>query len=162
MWWKGSPIPMYQSMWYAPGMGRGTAGPCIGTICYLSVPTWSRMSKMHPWQELNTQAPQLQCHLWTVSLLMQSHLGWPHQTQQATCLRVVQTNLLHSDAAHIQPGTNVHGGTRTLHCWQIPAHLASGMHGLVCVFVFILYVTIAICNCLRYTGDNSRHLSGPS
>ena len=23
-------------------------------------------------------------------------------------------------------------------------------------------VTITICNCLRYTGDNSRHLSGPN
>ena len=30
---------MYQSMWYAPGMGRGAAGPCIETICYPSVPT---------------------------------------------------------------------------------------------------------------------------
>ena len=32
------PIPMYQCMWYAPGMG-GAARPCIGSICYLSVPT---------------------------------------------------------------------------------------------------------------------------
>ena len=30
-------------------------------------------------------------------------------------LRVVQINLLHSDAAHIQPRTNSHGGTGTLH-----------------------------------------------
>ena len=105
MSWKGSPIPMYQSMWYAPEMGRGTAGPCIGTICYLSVLTWSRMRITHTWQELNTQAPQLQHHLWTVDLLMQSCLGWPHQSQQATCPRLIWINLLHSDMTHIQPIT---------------------------------------------------------
>ena len=33
MSWKSSPIPMCQSMWYAQGMGKGTAGPFIGTIC---------------------------------------------------------------------------------------------------------------------------------
>ena len=139
MWWKSNPIPMYQSMWYTPGMGGGAAGPCMGTICYLSVPTWSRMRRMHPWQDLSTQALKLPHHMCTVSLLIQSHLEQPHQTQQATHPRVVQINLLHSDAAHVQPRTDSHGGTRSLHCWQIPAHLASGMHRLVCVFVFILY-----------------------
>ena len=94
---------------------------------------------MHLWLGLKTQTPQLQCDLWKVHLLMQSLLGWQHQTQQATCCRLVQINLLHSDMAHIQPGTNSHGGTGTLVCWQIPVHLASGMHGLVCVLVFILY-----------------------
>ena len=29
--------------------------------------------------------------------------------------------------------------TGTLHYWQIPAHLASWIHGLVCVFVYMLY-----------------------
>ena len=33
------PYPMYQFMWYVPGMGKGAAGPCIGTIYYPSVPT---------------------------------------------------------------------------------------------------------------------------
>ena len=103
MWWKGGPIPMYQSMWYAPGKGMGTARPCIWTICYLSLPTYSRLRKMHQWQELSIQAPQLQCHLWRVSLLMQSCQGHQCQTQQATCLRVVWINLLHSDTAHVQP-----------------------------------------------------------
>ena len=32
MLWKSSPIPTYQCMQYAPGMGKGTAEPCIGTI----------------------------------------------------------------------------------------------------------------------------------
>ena len=32
------PILMYQFMWYTPGMGKGTAGPYIGTICFLSAP----------------------------------------------------------------------------------------------------------------------------
>ena len=39
IWLKGGSIQMYQSMWYATGMGRGTARPYIGTICYPSVPT---------------------------------------------------------------------------------------------------------------------------
>ena len=91
------------------------------------------------WQELNTQTLQLQHHLWTVSLLTQSYPGWSCQKQQATCPRVVLINLLHLDAVHVQPRTNSHGGTRTLDCWQILAHPASGMHGLVYVFVFILY-----------------------
>ena len=94
---------------------------------------------MHLWHELSIQSPQLQCYLWTVSLLMQSHLGQPCQTQQATHLRVVWINLLHSDLAHVQPRTNFHGGTKTLHYWQIQASLESGMDGLVCVFVSILY-----------------------
>ena len=41
-WWENreyvvesGPIPMYQSMWYAPGVGKGAAGPYIGTICFL-------------------------------------------------------------------------------------------------------------------------------
>ena len=38
MWWKSSPILIYQFMWYTPGMGKGTARPCIGTICYPSIP----------------------------------------------------------------------------------------------------------------------------
>ena len=38
MLWKSSPIPMCQSMWYAPGRGKGTARPYIGTICFLSPP----------------------------------------------------------------------------------------------------------------------------
>ena len=30
------PYPlMYQSMWYTSGTGKGTAGPYIGTICFL-------------------------------------------------------------------------------------------------------------------------------
>ena len=67
-------------------------------------------------------------------------LSWmPHQTQQVICLRVVRINLLHSDVAHIQPRINFHGGPRTLHYWQISACPASGMYGLVCVFVYMLY-----------------------
>ena len=45
-WWENreyvvekQPISMYQFMWYAPGMGKGTARPCIGTIYCPSVPT---------------------------------------------------------------------------------------------------------------------------
>ena len=32
MFWKSGPIPMYQFMWYASGMGKGTAGPYIELI----------------------------------------------------------------------------------------------------------------------------------
>ena len=46
MLWKSSPIPTYQCMWYAPGMGKGTAKPCIGTIYFPSVLTWGRMRPM--------------------------------------------------------------------------------------------------------------------
>ena len=81
---------------------------CLSGQCSYVVhnTTLEQTRKMHPWEGLSIQTPQLQHHLWTVSLLMQSCLGWQHQTQQATCLRVGWINLLHSDAAHIQPGTN--------------------------------------------------------
>ena len=36
---ESGPILTYQCMWYAPGMGKGAAKPCIGTIYYLSVLT---------------------------------------------------------------------------------------------------------------------------
>ena len=39
MLWKSGTIPMCPFMWYAPGMGKGAAGPCIGSICFLSVLT---------------------------------------------------------------------------------------------------------------------------
>ena len=117
------------------------------------------LERTYLWQELNTQAPQLQCLQWTVSLLTQRHLGWPHHTQQTTCPRVVQINLLYSDMAHIQPGTNSHGGARTLDFWQILAHLASGMHGLVCVFVFILY---HVCTLFLWEGQCKHTLLVPS
>ena len=42
MLWKRGPIPSYQCMWYAPGMGKGAAEPCIGTIYFPSVLTWGR------------------------------------------------------------------------------------------------------------------------
>ena len=46
MLWKSGPILTYQCMWYAPGMWKGAAEPCIGTICYPSILTWSRMKQM--------------------------------------------------------------------------------------------------------------------
>ena len=116
MLWKSGPTPMYQSMWYAPAMRKGAAGPYIGTICFPSTPTWHRMRRMHPWQELRIPTLQLQCHLYIVSLLMQDCLGWLHQVQQVTQPRVVQISLLHLDVAPIKPGTNFHGGTRILVC----------------------------------------------
>ena len=36
---ESGPIPMYQFMWYAPGMGKGAARLHIGTICFPSTPT---------------------------------------------------------------------------------------------------------------------------
>ena len=86
------------------------------------------------WQELKITTLQLQCHLWTVCLLMQDCLGWSHQAQQVTHPRVVQISLPHLGAVCGKPGTNFHGGTRILVCWQISVHPASGMHGLVCVY----------------------------
>ena len=99
---------------------------------------------MYPWQELNTQTPQLQHCLWIVHLLMQNHLGWSHQAQQVTHPRVVLINLLHLDLAHVQPITDSHGGTGTLVCKQIPGHLASGMHELA----FMLYHV-----CTTFSGE---------
>ena len=95
---------------------------------------------MHPWQELWTTTLQLQHHLWTLSLLMQDHLGQSHQTQQLTHPGVVWINLLHLDTTHKKPGTNFHGGTRISGWWQLPVHLASGMHWLDCVSVSMLYL----------------------
>ena len=120
-------------------MGKGAARPYIGTIYCPSVPTWSRMRRMHLWQELKAPTLQLQCHLWIVSLLMQGYLGWSHQVQQVTHPRVVQINLLHLDVAPTQPRTDSCGGTRISVCWQIPVHPASGMYWLVCVSVSMSY-----------------------
>ena len=47
-------------------------------------------------------------------------------------------NLPHLDVAPEPPGTDFHGGTRTLVCWQILGWSASGMHRLACVPVCIL------------------------
>ena len=93
---------------------------------------------MHPWQELRTTTLQLQCHLWTVSLLMQDHLGWSHQAQQVANPRVVWINLLHLDTACKPPRTDSHGGTRILVCWQIPVCPASGMHLSACVSLRVI------------------------
>ena len=58
---------------------------------------------MHPWQELKITTLQLQCHLWTVCLLMQDHLGWSHQAQQVTHPRAVWISLLHLNAVCRKP-----------------------------------------------------------
>ena len=98
MLWKSGPIPTYQCMWYAPGMGKGTAKPCIGTIYYPSALTWSRMKQMDLKIESKMTPLQLQCHLWVV------------------VLRVVQTSLLLLDMAFGPPGGNFPGGIETLGC----------------------------------------------
>ena len=126
-------------MWYAPGMGKGAARPCIGTICFPSTPTQGRIRRMHPWQELRVTTLQLQHHLWAVCLLMQGHLGWSHQVQQVAHPRVVWVSLLHLDAVCRKPRSNFHGSTKIAACRQIPVHLASGMHELVCVSASISY-----------------------
>ena len=101
-----------------------------------------------PVQELKTPTPQLQCHLWIVGLLMKGCLGWSHQAQQVTHPRVVWINLLCLDMVCKQPGSNCHGGTRILVCWQIPLCLASWMHWLVCVPVSMLYPV-----CTPFSGE---------
>ena len=60
---ESTPIPMYQSMWYAPGMGKGAGGPYIGTICFLVARTQSRVRWTSQWQELGMTPHQLQHHL---------------------------------------------------------------------------------------------------
>ena len=94
---------------------------------------------MHSWQKLRITTLQIQHHLWTVSLLMQDHLGQSHQVQQITHPRVVWISPLPLDAGCGKPGTNFHGGIRISVCWQIPVHPASCMHGLVCVSVSMSY-----------------------
>ena len=74
-----------------------------------------------------------------MSLPNQSCLGWPCWTQQATHIRIVRTNLLHLDMAHVQHGTNFHDSTAILHYYQISACLASWMPGLVCAFASTWY-----------------------
>ena len=89
----------------------------------------------------------LQHHLWMVSLLMQDHLGWSHQVQQVAHPRVVQTSLLHLDTLCRKPRTAFHVGTRISVYRQIQAHLSSGMCGLVCVSVSMLYSV-----CIPFSG----------
>ena len=141
MLWKSGPMPMYQFMWYASGMGKGAARPYIGTICFSSTPTQGRMRRMHLWQELSATILQLYHHLWAVHLLMQDCLGWSHQAQHVTHPRVVWVSLLHLDAVCGKPGTDFHGGTGISACRQIPFHPASGMNWSVCLSPYqILYV----------------------
>ena len=82
MLWRSGPIPTYQCMWYAPGMGKGTAEPFIGTIYFPSVLTWGRMKQVSLKIESKMTLLRLQCHLWTV------------------VLKVVQISLLQLDARH--------------------------------------------------------------
>ena len=94
MLWRSGPILTYQCMWYAPGMGKGAAKPCIGTICYPSILTWGRMKQMELKKELEITPLWLQHHL-----------------QTAAC-KTVQSNLLLLDEAFGPPGTNFPGGIR--------------------------------------------------
>ena len=79
---------------------------------------------------------------------MQDHLGWSHQAQQVAHLRVVQIDLFHLDTAPESPGTDFHGDTRILVCWQILDQLASGMHRLACISVCILCSV-----CIPFSGE---------
>ena len=139
MLWKSSPIPLYQSMCYTPGKGKGTARPYIGTICVISAATSDRMGRTHLWQELRITTPQFQCYLWTVSLLMQYHLGWSNQVQQVTHPMVVWISLLHLDTVCRKPRADFHGGTRISVYRQITVNPTSGMPGLVCVSASMSY-----------------------
>ena len=118
MWWKSSPLLIYQFMWYAPGMGKGTARPCIGTICYQSTLTWGRTKQVDLKKESKITPLRLQHHLQTAV----------HKT--------VQIDLLLLDVTLEPPGTNFPGGIETLGCQQAPGQLASGMHRLTCVSVY--------------------------
>ena len=59
-----------------------------------------------------------------------------HHLQTTTC-KIVQINLLLLDVALKPPGTNFLGGIKTLGCQQTPDQLASGMHGLICMSVYM-------------------------
>ena len=130
---RSGPIPMYQFMWYAPGAWKGAAKPYTRTIYFPSTPTQGRMRRM------NITILQLQHHQWTVSLLMQDHLGWSYQVQQITHPSVVWISLLHLDIVCGKPRTNFDEGTRILVCRQIPVNLAPRMHGSVCVSASMSY-----------------------
>ena len=108
------------------------------------------MRRMHPWQELRTTTlqPANLHHLWTVSLLIQDHLGQSHQQQQVTHPRVVWINLFHLDVAYEKPRTDFHGGTGISVCWQLPVHPASGMHCLDFVSVSMLFLA-----CTPFSGE---------
>ena len=105
----------YPNIPVSPGMGKGTAGPCIGPICDPSTLTWIRTKEMELKKE--SKITPLQGHLETAV----------HKT--------VQINLLLLDVALKPPGTNFPGGIKTLGCQQAPGQLTAGMHGLTCVSV---------------------------
>ena len=126
MWWESGPILIYQFMWYALGMGKGTDGPCIGTICYPSTLTWGRAKQMNLKRESKITPLWLQCHL------------------QTTFCKTVQIDLLLLDAALKPPGTNFPGGSKILGCQQAPGQLASGMHGLTSVSVCLFYLVCTL------------------
>ena len=98
--WPYSDVPVYV---VCPRDGEGCSQTLHRNYFFPSTPTQGRMRRAHPWQELRITTLQLQCHLWTVSLLMQDHLGWSHQAQQVAHPMVVWINLLHLDLAHKNP-----------------------------------------------------------
>ena len=108
MGWKSGPILIYQFMWYASGMGKGTARPYIGTICYPSTLTWGRAKQMNLKKESKITPLQLQHHL------------------QTTFYKTVQIDLLLLDVALTPPGTNSPGGIKILGVkrYQANWHLA--------------------------------------
>ena len=100
------------------------------------------MRRTNPWQELRITTHQLQHHQWTVSLLMQDHLGWSYQVLQITHPRVVWISLLHLDVVCGKPRTKFHGGIQVSVCSWIPVHLAPQMHGSVCVSASMSYLPV--------------------
>ena len=93
--WPHPNLPAYV---VCPRDGKGTAEPCIETIYYPSILTWSRMKQMDLKTESEITPPQLQCHLWVAAL------------------KVVQNSLLLLDAAFGPPGVNFPRGIEILGC----------------------------------------------
>ena len=98
------------------------------------------MRRTHPWKELKAPTLQLQCHLQIVSLLMQGHLGWSHQTQQVTHPMVVWINLLHLDVAHEKPGPDSCVGTGIFVADTSPSGIWVALVGLCVCLHFISYL----------------------
>ena len=106
--WPYPNVPVYV---VCPRMGRDAARPCIGTICYLSVPNWKKLEKDTPMTRVeHTRASAPVPHVDSEPADVEpSGMAMSDTTGNTSQDSLI--NLLHLDMAHIQPRTDSHRDT---------------------------------------------------
>ena len=131
MWWKDGPIPMYLSMWYAPGMGRGAARAYIETIFLPISPNLEQAEDDAPVagiEHTRTSAP-------TPSVDSEPTDSEPSRMAASDTMGDTPQGSL-DQPAPLRCGTHATQNQLPLRYHNF-ALLVSWMHGLVCAFVSI-------------------------